>query len=1288
MKINKLIFIVVCLLFVSVICEAVRVNPKDPATPINLPKIEVLNESRLITDLSKGAFIFSPDDEEYLSIARDIKQRLASLTAAKYKIITSIEQLGGFGDSNGVALGNMMNNKLLAYCYWNNYSLVTPVYPGDDGYVIETINRPLPILPRSSIIAVCASNLKCTVKAAERFVDMTINSHSSLKFEPILIVERSGASVEKFYDYQETPDLLRMFRRYAHRYHLTGQQDYLRSSLYALEKKVRQAETDDDWVLLWAEELDAYTAMLNWDFIREHAVAQNVLSETDCVRYEQFFLNLINRLIVRSERFDEITEKENTLGWNHTSIPMAGIYTIARYFTAHYPHFKSDLKVCLDKAQWYFMGQTPNYRISCDATLYQFLSLKYFLAYYLMTDRMEYFDNSNALQMLRLAMAQIDNNGFYAGTGDAAGAYLPFKNSPLMKKKQKNFDNGQSLNPLKEKLFAWFDDMPATDMINYYYKLPELYWFASLPDTKFQSNAVRSYNSCFYPELESKIPEYLIGAVALPLDKGFYDYISKSNVFRMTPQGYLHFAPPSYPHELCFDKLQFRSVTPSGGEYLLVDGLGRGNHQHFDTNAIVTCVLGGYKFLCDADYLISKSNEHSMLCVVKDGLSPAPVPAVAGLQSLADFEDCAYGCTVVKDYNGVDWKRHIYWQKDGYYLVIDTAAANQNGQYLFENIWKVLDRNMESFDGQNLVCKAPTFENVNILNPITDFPPQTFHLRSADKQGNWWNSRVCTRYSIPTRKVHQNQIRDLQISDTISFQNIFYIQRQNGNADAVHYIPHRLNQKSMIVESQGVNKLVIVDGGEYDGVTLDGSFVLVSPESIVLASARKLSVNGKSVFNSQLPVSVNVKDDKVYISADRRGMCSFFVDDKFYRIEYKQGVSEHKLPVNITSPIAAIIDIRRPVVDDTAAETDVSIEARPLALKSRQDGLPLPLAKDIAVGRLSDDSAPVAVVAYADKVICKNLSAEQLWIYECSDNLLSVAIGKLANVDSTSVVICGTNNNRIIVLDCEGNLYHSFDIDVKSSGHFGVQDSKPWITSVYMYDIDKDGRNEIFVGCKSWQIQMFSDFELKWYNSMIWHGVWDVKFRDMDGDGKDDIVIGDRYGAVNILSIDDKPLAVRRNSTSIGDVFVDTIDIDGDGKLEVINASDGGKLTVFKRTSEDIKEFDPVWRFDNWGFGYTGVGVLREDNIVVSSESGYVYYLDKQGRVVNKTYLFRPITALLCSDGNVFCGTEEGKIFKLNSDGEIDASATLKGKITKIKKGCDNLVAIMDVYGATLILED
>ncbi len=1286
MKINKLIFAIVCLLFVSAICEAVRVNPKDPATPINLPKIEALSDSRLITDLSNGAFIFSPNDEGYLSIARDIKQRLESMSAAKYEIIISIEQLNEFKNSNGIVLGNMMNNKLLAFCYWNNYSLVTPAYPGADGYVIETINRPLPILPQSCIIAVCASNLESTVKAAKRFVDMTIDGFSSLKFEPLLIVERSDVSFEDFKDYPETPDLLRTFRRYSHRYHLTGRLDYLHSSFLALEKKVRQAEADDDWVLLWAEELDAYKAMLNWDFVREHALAHNILSETDCVRYEQFFLNLINRLIIRSERFDDITPKENTLGWNHTSIPMAGIYTIARYFKTHYPGFESDLKVCLDKSRWYFMGQTPNYRISCDATLYQSLSLKYILAYYLMTDSMEYFDNSNALQMLRLAISQIDNNGFYAGTGDAAGAYLPFENFPLEKKEQKNSDKGQSLNPLKEKLFAWFDDMPATDMINYYYKLPELYWFAGLPDAKIQSNAVASYNSFFYPELAPQIPQYLIGAVAIPLDKGFYDYISQCNIFRMTPVGYLPFAPPSYPHELCFDKLQFRSVTPSGGEYLLVDGLGRGNHQHFDTNAIVTCVLGGYKFLCDADYLISKSNEHSMLCVVKDGLSPAPVPAVAGLESLADFEDCAYSCSVVKDYNGVDWKRHIYWQKDGYYLVIDTATANQDGQYFFENIWKVLDRNMESFDGQNLVCKAPAFENVSILNPITDFPPQTFHLRSADKQSNWWNSRVCTRYSIPTHKVHQNKIRDLKISDTISFQNVFYIEKQNANGNVVHYIPYRLNQKSMIVESQGVNNFVIVDSGEYDGVLLDGGFALISPDNIVLSDVRKLSVNGKSVFNSQLPISVNIKSDNVYISADRTGMCSFFVNNNFYRVEYKQGVSEHKLPVNITSLIAAIIDVKRPVVDNTDPQK-ISIDAKPLVIRSRQDGFSQALAADIAVGRLSDDREPLVVIAYADKLICQTLSGEQLWIYEISYNPLSVAIGKLANADSTSVVVCGTDNNRVIVLDCEGKLYHSFDIDVKSSGHFGIQDSKPWITSVYMYDIDEDGRNEIFAGCKSWQIQMFSNFELKWYNSMIWHGVWDVKFRDMDGDGRDDMVIGDRYGAVNILSIDDKPLAVRRNSTAIGDVYVDTIDIDNDGRLEVINASDGGKLTVFKRTSEDIKTFEPVWRFDNWGFGYTGVGVLRKEFIIVSSESGFVYYLDKQGRVVNKAYLFSPITALFCGDDSVFCGTEQGNVFKLNVDGDIDSWAGLTGKIVRIKNACDNLVTIMDVYGTTLILE-
>ena len=63
----------------------------------------------------------------------------------------------------------------------------------------------------------------------------------------------------------------------------------------------------------------------------------------------------------------------------------------------------------------------------------------------------------------------------------------------------------------------------------------------------------------------------------IPFDKGMYEYLMTSNVFRMMGPGYVPFAPPAYPLERSFDKLQFRSVTETGGEYVLVDGFSRGN---------------------------------------------------------------------------------------------------------------------------------------------------------------------------------------------------------------------------------------------------------------------------------------------------------------------------------------------------------------------------------------------------------------------------------------------------------------------------------------------------------------------------------------------------------------------------------------------------------------------------------------------------------------------------------------------------------------------------------------
>jgi len=141
--------------------------------------------------------------------------------------------------------------------------------------------------------------------------------------------------------------------------------------------------------------------------------------------------------------------------------------------------------------------------------------------------------------------------------------------------------------------------------------------------------------------------------------------------------------------------------------------------------------------------------------------------------------------------------------------------------------------------------------------------------------------------------------------------------------------------------------------------------------------------------------------------------------------------------------------------------------------------------------------------------------------------------------------------------------------------------------------------------------------------------------------------------------------------------------------LEVINASEGGKLTVFKRTFDGITTFSHLWNFDTWGFGYTDVKVLYlpEPMIIAASESGYLYFINSNGELYRHVDLNRPITCLLVTANNtLFAGTEQGQVFHLNGHGEIIAAAKLSDKIIRLEKITEHQIAALSRRGQLAIL--
>jgi len=136
----------------------------------------------------------------------------------------------------------------------------------------------------------------------------------------------------------------------------------------------------------------------------------------------------------------------------------------------------------------------------------------------------------------------------------------------------------------------------------------------------------------------------------------------------------------------------------------------------------------------------------------------------------------------------------------------------------------------------------------------------------------------------------------------------------------------------------------------------------------------------------------------------------------------------------------------------------------------------------------------------------------------------------------------------------------------------------------------------------------------------VLHGSIDFLTVDADLDGKLEIFATDHYGHLQAFRHDGSKAGAFY--TSIGDMQATLADLDGDGRVEMIYGSSTGDLlsTKLPETGSWQRGAKTLWRFDNFGYGVNrlrsaDLDVDGDAEIVVASQTGYLYVLDGRGRV-------------------------------------------------------------------------
>jgi outer membrane protein assembly factor BamB len=165
--------------------------------------------------------------------------------------------------------------------------------------------------------------------------------------------------------------------------------------------------------------------------------------------------------------------------------------------------------------------------------------------------------------------------------------------------------------------------------------------------------------------------------------------------------------------------------------------------------------------------------------------------------------------------------------------------------------------------------------------------------------------------------------------------------------------------------------------------------------------------------------------------------------------------------------------------------------------------------------------------------------------------------------------------------------------------------------------------------------------------------------------GKQEILAADKYGAVKVFSPDGAPLA--GSYSELGDVEFAVGDPNGDGKLDLVNGSSTGAL----RCTEALGAEE--WRFDNFGYAACDVEIATlagAERVVIASETGYVYALDGQGKVVNQLFIGPAVRRLAFWPADVpekqivAAGCDGGDVYLLTPDLRPISRAALGAGVT------------------------
>jgi len=1190
-------------------------------------KIDTLKDLHLTTDL-REAVVVAPDDPAWQAAAERLRVVLSEAAGTGVPVVDAAGTgLDGLGSHHQVLLGSAHCNPVIMALYRRQYAFVDDFYPGGDGYVLRTVHNPQN--QGHNALLVGASRPEGAGPAIDELGSLLGAGGPVLRYTNQSRSHTHAPLLPRCTPAQFQEQIEAAFRGNAGRgpiergvtlglaHHLTGDADSARmfgDVLLYYDDLVR-SRYSGEWcfehmlfIYAWVWRL-AYT----WDLIEE----SDAFGDTERLRITNLLWGLTQYVAALPYFAGEPPPLE--IRQNHWTFAALSMSLSAGYFRTYYgiDPFSRQLTMC----EGIFDGQAESYKANDDAGGggYCWLVPEHQMIHDLRRDDLRFLDGGHLRDLADYAILITDNLASTVNFGDC-GMYA-----------QRRSASAGIAGTLCRAAWHYGEG-------SYLWALD---WMGG-----------RIAHGCLYRDLPRLRPEHLEGISVAPLNRDLYRWVADHG-----PGG------ANVPLAEAFDKLCLRGGFEEDDLYLLLDGTSTFAHGHDDGNSVERLTWHGRMWLAETDYIWRRPRHHSSVVAICDGES-GDMPSLTALKWAEDFGDTVFTRTTVPGYNGADWVRDLFWVKDGFLLVADSLHLREEADYDLQCLWRVLgDTDLQgatlaaSQQGVSfrIWCADGSDTSLSAEEPrVTGLDPYAPY-EYADGP-TWILEQRRTCHGSPGDVVHFHSLMATGAAADVQGGGITRI------ADGVVRADLAGDRWVFGVDETG-------ELAAMGDIRVRARAFALSPETVAFLEATEVSM-GQISLSSDAPVhlwlspadgtgELRLREEG---AVSLRGLPGLRVGEQSASGEVKLGPGAHELAfAGASLDLSGAVD-GRPAPDHGPAlrpkqnrfVTPAEPGMRPM-WEVRTEGA----VRCLDGGRRGGESVFAAGTA-AREVLALSPDGCVLWQRELGAEVRTVCATGLGR----AAVVAGGCDCALTALSADGEQCWRRE--------FGISHGRDQIVNcVEVADLLGTGQQTIVAATDGWLVWALDPAgEELWQRQIEHHAARSLVIGDVEGDGRQEILVGTEYYNSNLLEADGQIRWTIRGGPSFTALAL--CDLDGDGVLESVYGSMDGNVYAVDSNTGQIR-----WRANLGDDVDCGVAIHAATGweLVAGSRSGNVAGLGPDGQRRWRRDLESPVTGLISLSWpgvgeTIAVGTANGWLVLLSPEGEITGGMRLESGVTCLQ-ACD-----------------